>query len=95
MIAVVGWLLFSQDDRVLKTLWILQLVFNALWSWLFFGQHWVSLALLDIVALGVVLVILIFACLTRGQRLAGYLLLPYLIWIMLASSLNGYVVLYN
>ena len=95
LIAVSGWLLFLQSSRLPKVLWVVQLLLNAAWSWLFFGEHWVGLALFDIVALGLVLAILIPVAIAQGQRAAGFMLVPYLVWIALASSLNAYVVLYN
>ncbi len=65
----------------------LQLLLNALWSWLFFGLHRPDLALLDIAALWLA----ILACAVafwRLRPLAGALLLPYLAWVGFAAYLN-------
>ena len=95
LIAIAGWLLFSQSVVKLKWLWVGQLLLNAAWSWIFFDQHWVGVALLDILLLAIVLAVLVQQCFAQGQRAAGYLLFPYLLWIMLATSLNAYIFVYN
>jgi benzodiazapine receptor len=69
------------------TLFVIQLVLNALWSYLFFGLHRPDLALLCIVALwiAILLVVILF---WRADRRAGALMLPYLAWVGFASCLN-------
>ncbi len=68
-------------------LWLLQLVLNGLWSWLFFGLHRPDLALIDIAALIIVLLATVLAF-ARVDRSAAWLLLPYLAWVSFASMLN-------
>lgn len=68
-------------------LFILQLVLNALWSYLFFGIRQPALALVDIVALWLA----ILATTVGFRRVsvpAGALLLPYLAWVGFATALN-------
>ena len=64
-----------------------QLVLNALWPYLFFGQHRLDLAFFDIVALVVTIlaVMLLFWPIDTG---AGALMLPYLVWVSFATLLN-------
>lgn len=94
-IAFAGWLIFASGNKTLKTLWVVQLVLNALWSWIFFGQHWVLLGAADIVLIGIVLVNLILKSWRAGEKAAASLLCPYLLWIMLATSLNVYIAVAN
>jgi benzodiazapine receptor len=68
-------------------LFIVQLVLNALWSYLFFGQHRLDLALGDIMALWVT-ILAVTVLFWRIDRVAGALLLPYLAWVGFASVLN-------
>lgn len=68
-------------------LWLMQLVLNGLWSWLFFGLHRPDLALIDIVALLIILLTTIYAF-ARIDRPAAWLLLPYMVWVGFASVLN-------
>ncbi len=64
-----------------------QLILNALWSIIFFGFQEPFLALLDIIGL---LILLIFTIkwFKVVDKWAALLLLPYLLWIMLATALN-------
>ena len=94
MIAVAGWLIFASDSPGLKLLWATQLLLNGIWSWLFFGQHWVGVALVDILLLAAVLLILISRSFKQNQKVVG-LLAPYFLWILLATSLNAYIFIYN
>jgi benzodiazapine receptor len=94
MIALSGWMIFSASNPMLKALWIAQLVFNGLWSWLFFGMHLTSLGLADIVALFTT----IFALLHLSRKTSptvAWLTLPYLFWVGYAATLNAAIVLLN
>lgn len=88
MIAVAGWRLWlvAPGGEAVQ-LWGLQLVLNALWSYFFFGLRSPGLALADIAALWLTLVMLIGVALGLDQT-AALLLLPYLAWISFASALN-------
>ncbi len=63
------------------------LVVNALWSLVFFGLHAVSWALLDIVVLWAMIMWLIVLFFPQSRR-AGWLLVPYALWVTYAASLN-------
>lgn len=69
-------------------LFVLQLVLNALWMPAAFGAHALGWALLVIVALWVALAATL-ATFWRADRLAGLLLLPYLVWVSYAVYLNA------
>lgn len=94
-IAFAGWLIFASDQKDLKILWIGQLVLNALWSWIFFGRHWVLIGAADIILIDILVVCLIVKAWSVGERGAALLLSPYLAWILLATSLNVYIALVN
>lgn len=72
------------------SLFVLQLAFNALWSWLFFGWHKGAWAFADI-ALLCVLLLGTMVAFWRVRRSAGLLLLPYLAWVSFACALNWWV----
>ena len=95
MIAISGWLIFASDHSHLKRLWTIQLILNAVWSYLFFGQHWPFLSLIEIVLLALCVFTLIVASWRSGLRAASLLLIPYAVWLTLASSLNAYIVVSN
>ncbi len=69
-------------------LWLVQLVFNAGWSWLFFGLRRPDLALLEIVVL-LSLIVATAVSFWRIDRLAGVLMVPYAAWVAFAGVLNA------
>lgn len=69
------------------TLFLVQLALNALWSWLFFGWHRGALAFIDILVLWALIVVTVISF-WRVKRLAGALLIPYLLWVSFAVALN-------
>ncbi|HDQ40307.1 MAG TPA: tryptophan-rich sensory protein [Desulfonatronum sp.] len=69
------------------SLYLIQLVFNALWSWLFFVWNLGLLSFIDILVLLVLILITTFYF-WRIKPLAGALLMPYLIWVIFAAFLN-------
>ena len=72
----------------------IQLILNALWSFLFFGLRSPFLGLLDIVLLDIMVIVTIIY--TKSiSKLAMILLIPYLIWIVFASFLNYVIFLVN
>jgi tryptophan-rich sensory protein len=95
LIGIAGWLIGQSKSKFLLKLWLSQLVLNALWSWLFFGMQWTTIALIDLLVITVLVGFLIFRCLQQGQKLTAGLLIPYLLWLMVATSLNLYVVAMN
>jgi tryptophan-rich sensory protein len=66
---------------------VVQFIVNLAWSPVFFGMHRISWALGIIGALDVLVVITLVLFL-RVRRLAGFLLVPYLAWILFATFLN-------
>lgn len=68
-------------------LFLVQLVPNALWTWLFFGLRRPDLAFADIVVLWVLIAATIVAF-RRWSGTAALLLVPYLLWVSFAAALN-------
>ncbi len=80
----------TQTETVKKglTFFAVQLGLNALWSYLFFGLHNVLLALIEIV----ILWLMIFETYKQFDKVnkpAGYMLIPYLLWVGYAFLLNA------
>ena len=80
--------------RLALGLFLLQLAFNAAWSWLFFQQQAIGLALIDLAALWLALAATLVVFF-RVRPAAGYLLVPYLLWVTYAAALNGAIVALN
>lgn len=89
--AVAAWLVWRERGwaraRGALGLFVLQLALNALWSWLFFGWHLGALAFADILVL-LLLIVATMAAFARIRRLAAWLLVPYLAWVIFAAALN-------
>jgi benzodiazapine receptor len=88
-------LFYNRGSRFLWLLYAFQVLLNVGWNWVFFNQHLITVGLLVIGLL--TLVIFYYFITFRNDRLkyAKYLLLPYLIWLCIATSLNAYVVFNN
>lgn len=76
-----------QAARLELSLYALQLVLNALWSWLFFQWHLGAAAFIEVVALSAVVMLTTYVF-WRVRPWAGLLLLPYLAWLLFASALT-------
>lgn len=72
--------------RAELTLYVAQLVLNALWTWLFFGWHLGALAFAEILLLWLMIAATIRAF-WRRDRWAGLLLVPYIGWVSFATLL--------
>ncbi|WP_045221518.1 TspO/MBR family protein [Desulfonatronum thioautotrophicum] len=86
-----AWMVWRVDGfkgaQTALTFFLIQLVFNALWSWLFFVWNLGLLSFIEILLLlALILATLIFFW--RIKPLAGALLLPYLLWVIFAAFLN-------
>ena len=89
LMAVAAWRVYRVAGIGLAIgLWLVQLLFNAIWSPLFLALHRIDLALLDIIVLDI-LVIATIAVFFRKDQIAGWLMLPYLGWIAFATTLNA------
>lgn len=75
-------------------IFIAQLVVNALWSIVFFGLHEVLLSVLMIGLLWVLILFLI-GLFWRHSHTAAVLLVPYLLWVSYAATLNVGILLLN
>jgi len=71
-----------------------QLALNALWSLVFFGAHQPWLGAVIIVLL-LVMIVWTSVAFWRINRVASYLLVPYIMWVTFASCLNIAVAVLN
>lgn len=87
-IAVAGWLVWKKAGwSAALFAWVLQIVLNAAWSWVFFGLRRVGLAFVDVIAL--VAAVVAFIVLAQPiSSTAALLFVPYLAWVCTAAALN-------
>jgi len=71
-----------------------QFVLNVFWNYLFFNQHLIFLGLLNIIFL-TVLMFYFLVTFKRTLKNKSFYVLPYCLWLVLATSLNLYIALFN
>ena len=91
-IAISAWLVWrvpqpSRSRSLALGLFVVQLVANALWSWLFFAWHLGGIAFAEVLLLWALIACTLVAF-WRVKPAAGWLLVPYLAWVTFASALN-------
>lgn len=91
MMAFAAWIVWQETGwpaaLVPIGLWLVQLVFNALWSALFFGMKRMDYALVDVALLWLSIAATI-AAFWPISTLAAWLMVPYLAWVSFAAFLN-------
>jgi len=91
LMGVAAWLVWKRadDHRVgwPLSLYALQLLLNALWSYLFFGLRSPGAALIEIIVLWAAIAATA-AGFARVDRRAAWLMAPYLAWVSFAMALN-------
>ena len=75
-------------------LWVLQLALNLAWSTVFFSLHAIASALVIAFAL-LACVVVFIATQWPEDRVSGFLLVPYAVWIAFASLLNAAILVLN
>ncbi|HNX68335.1 MAG TPA: tryptophan-rich sensory protein [Candidatus Omnitrophota bacterium] len=92
LMAIAAYLVWSKglgEPAVRKALvsFLLQLALNSLWCFLFFGLRSPLYGLAEILLLWAMILVTILQFF-RISRPAGWLLIPYLLWVSFATSLN-------
>jgi len=90
LMSISAYRTFTDTGRM----FVIQLIFNTAWSWMFFSFHMPLVALLNIW-----LLIYLNACIAfkmiKIDRLSAILYSPYVLWLVFASYLNLFIVLNN
>lgn len=88
-------ILFTKNYNFKLTfIYFIQFVLNVSWNYIFFNQHLILLGLLAILLLTALLFFYFFK-LSNKRENYKYLLLPYMIWLCIATSLNLYILIHN
>lgn len=90
--AVAAWLVWRTGERRALVAYGVQLVLNLAWTLTFFGLEstWGGVAVIAALVVAIVVTIVAFA---RVQRLAAWLLVPYLAWTAYAAALTTAIAL--
>jgi benzodiazapine receptor len=71
-----------------------QLIINIMWSTLFFGKRLICGSLANVLIMNVLL-LFTYNEFRKSSLIAANLLLPYMVWILLAAYLNWYICVNN
>jgi len=77
----------SNKVRIALGLFVIQLVLNFFWSFIFFKYHLLLAAFIEIITM---LIFIIFTTIHfyKIHKTAGFLMIPYILWVSFASLLN-------
>ncbi len=90
LMGIAGWMAWTSGSAVRRksmTPFAIQLVLNAVWSFLFFGMRQPGWAAIEIILLWLAIVWTVMAF-RKVRAVAATLLLPYLLWVTFAAALN-------
>ena len=73
---------------------LVQYFLNIIWNYIFFNQHEIILGLIDISLLTFIVTFILFKNLPI-MKYYSILILPYFMWLLIATSLNLYIAIYN
>ena len=82
----------------LKLFWlifILELVLNVSWNFIFFNQQFIMFALVILILLLIVTLFYFINFKMLKLKKIRFLMIPYITWLCIATSLNTYIFLYN
>jgi tryptophan-rich sensory protein len=85
-------LYIKTPTKVVLSLFALQFILNIMWNYVFFNQHLILIGFLVIILLTVLVCYFFFKF---NEIQTRYLLLPYIIWLCIATSLNAYILINN
>lgn len=77
----------TERNKALQ-LFILQFILNFCWSFIFFGLHATGWALIEMIALWI-LILLSILHFAKHSKTAAWLLVPYILWVSFALLLNA------
>ncbi len=95
LMGISSYIIYEKKDKnnSLKV-YLLNLLVNMLWTPIFFRFKWFLLSFIWIIILDIIVIIMIMRF-NKISKVASYIQIPYLIWIIFASVLNLSIYLLN
>ncbi|MFL2883276.1 MAG: TspO/MBR family protein [Pelagibacteraceae bacterium] len=81
-------------DKKIMVIYFVHLFFNAMWSVLFFGFHFIGVALIDLIII-LFFIIALIKIYYKKDIISFYLMIPYLLWSSYALVLNTSIFFLN
>jgi tryptophan-rich sensory protein len=95
LLGVSGWSLWhSRSSKILKAVYLVQLLLNFSWTPLFFGAQMTGAALAVLVCMDIAVGAMLYLSYSENL-LVALCNVPYFLWITFATYLNLYIWLYN
>ncbi len=99
LIGIAAYLVWIKRDRIVNfprtvAIYLIQLILNLSWSFIFFYLHEIGFALAEIILL---LVVIVINAVTfyRIDKWAGLIFIPYILWVSFASFLTYNILILN
>ena len=89
-----GKLFKEENNSKNKFIFFIHFILNVSWNFIFFNQHWLLFGFITLVLL-TSLLFLYFFKFSKKISNYKYLLLPYILWLCVATSLNFYIIVHN
>ncbi|NNK83486.1 MAG: tryptophan-rich sensory protein [Flavobacteriaceae bacterium] len=89
-----SYLVITLGFNKIATVFSVQILLNIIWNYIFFNLHQTAFGLLIITLLTSVVFYFFFKYYIT-LKAKSFLILPYMIWLLIATSLNLYIVIYN
>ena len=86
----ISYYILKKNDNtniIISFIYYLQLFVNFLWSIIFFNLEWRLFSIIWIILLDILVITMIYLF-YKKDKIAGYLNIPYLIWILFATYLT-------
>lgn len=84
----------NRGDKKSAVIWMVQLVFNFLWSIWFFTMRMPLWGFIDILLLDASVVYFMISV-SKKDKPSLYMFIPYILWLVIATYLNGYILINN
>ncbi|KQN33369.1 TspO protein [Pedobacter sp. Leaf41] len=99
LIGIAAYLVWIKRDKIahfprVLAIYFIQLILNLCWSFIFFSLHEIGFALFEIIILLIVIVANAIAF-YKIDKWAGYLFIPYILWVSFASFLTYSIFMLN
>ena len=99
LIGIAAYLVWIKRDKIahfprVLAIYFIQLILNLCWSFIFFSLHEIGFALFEIIILLIVIVVNAIAF-YKIDKWAGYLFIPYILWVSFASFLTYSIFMLN
>lgn len=99
LIGIAAYLVWIKRDKIVHfprtiAIYLIQLILNLAWSFIFFYLHEIGFTLAEIILL---LIFIVINAITfyKVDKWAGYLFIPYILWVSFASFLTYNIFILN